>query len=48
MRSRIKKKKRNEGDEEACELVSVRLVKRVREKVKNREGRPRVLRVQEF
>ena len=43
MRSQIKKKKkgegkRNEGDEEACELVSVRLVKCVREKVKNREG----------
>jgi hypothetical protein len=43
MRSRIKKKKRkegkrNEGDEEACDLVSVRLVKRVREKVQNRRG----------
>ena len=38
MRSRIKKKKRNEGNEEACDLVSVRLVKRVREKVQNRRG----------
>ena len=59
MRSRIKKKKRgegkrNEGDEEARELVSIRLVKRVTEKVKNREGcknregRPRLSWVQEF
>ena len=59
MRSRIKKEKRgegkrNEGDEEARELVSIRLVKRVTEKVKNREGcknregRPRLLWVQEF
>ena len=39
MRSRIKKKKRgegkrNEGDEKACELVSIGLVRRVRESEK--------------